>query len=264
MLAAHPPPLAFKDKEMLRDQKIEIEKFTSYFERQIEKTSKLQIANEDTPANIHKKIVYSAIIDALSKSVFPRRKGNRYGITSFIAQFSDWGEEKRVSLPHLFQLLVKCPEPSFSRLREYVTSNLKEWKDGEMVSLKKDPKVSEVRNHWPQEKELKKPLNGVPVEHLQHSHLFYSYRNIMVHEFRYPGDGEEPVLENDEDPFYISELNVDNEKDEAWKLVYPVKFFEKLAKNGLKNLKKYLIENNIDPYIPFTFGSYWIDELNKS
>ena len=251
---------------MLKDQRINIVQFTSYFERQIEKALKLKITDEDTPANIHKKLVYSAIIDALSKCIFPK-KSNRDRITSFISTFTDWHEAERVSLPHLFQLLTMCPEPSFNKLRRFVTSKLIKWGEDELkevVPLTHDPNISEVRTCWPQDKEFKKPLNGVPIEYLQHSYLFYSYRNIMVHEFRYPGDGEEPVLENDEDPFYISVLNVDNEKDEAWKLVYPVKFFEKLAKNGLKNLKKYLIENNIDPYIPFTFGSYWIDELNKS
>ena len=251
---------------MLKDQKINITQFTKYFERQIEKALKLKIDGEEAPANIHKKIVYSAIIDSISKCIYPKKQ-NRDKITSFMSTFTDWHEAERVSLPHLFQLLTKCPEPSFNRLRSFVTSKLTNWGEDdlkEIVPLTQDPKISEVRTYWPQEKEFKKPLNGVPIEYLQHSYLFYSYRNIMVHEFRYPGDGEEPALEADEDPFYISVLNVGNGKDETWKLVYPVKFFEKSAKNGLKNVEKYLIENNIDPYIPFTFGSYWIDELNKS
>ncbi|GAI12285.1 unnamed protein product, partial [marine sediment metagenome] len=31
----------------------------------------------------------------------------------------------------------------------------------------------------------------------------------------------------------------------------------------LKNLKEYLIFNNINPYNSYNFGSYWKEELNQ-
>jgi len=35
-----------------------------------------------------------------------------------------------------------------------------------------------------------------------------------------------------------------------------------LIDNGIKNLKQYCIDNFLNPYDYYKFGSYWIDELN--
>jgi hypothetical protein len=52
------------------------------------------------------------------------------------------------------------------------------------------------------------------------------------------------------------------EKDEYWKLVYPLRFFYKLCETGLTKLKEYLNDNQLNPYEYFVFGKYWIEDLN--
>lgn len=247
---------------MLQNHIADIERFTHYFEEEIKRATKISIEGEQHPATLHKKLVFAAILDSLSKCIFPK-KGNRDRIISFLIEFSEWEDHNRVSLPHLFQLLTKNPEPAFSRLRNFTTTKLNEWGDGELVELSRDPKISEIRGYWPNEKDYKKPLNGVSIEFLQHSHLFYSYRNALIHEFRHPGYGME--IKHDEHPFYMgfSHLNDQEEEKDTWELVYPYGFFEKIARTSFSNMKNYLIENNINPYSSYTFGSYWLEELNK-
>jgi hypothetical protein len=247
---------------MLKDYSADIETFTHYFNEEIERVTKIVIEGEQYPATMHKKLVFAAILDSLSKCVFPK-KGNRDRIISFLIEFSEWEDHDRISLPHLFQLLTRSPEPAFSKLRSFTTKKLSEWGDGEIVDLSRDPKISEIRGYWPNEKDYKKPLSGVSIEFLQHSHLFYSYRNALVHEFRHPGYGME--IKHDENPFYIgfSHLDDPNEQKETWELVYPYGFFEKIVKTSFVNMKNYLKTNNINPYFSYTFGSYWIEELNR-
>ena len=70
-----------------------------------------------------------------------------------------------------------------------------------------------------------------------------------------------------EEPFYISfshlSIGEDEEAKETWELVYPVLFLKRLVDTCMNKMEKYLIENNINPYMSYTFGTYWIDELNR-
>jgi hypothetical protein len=248
--------------EMFQNHKADVDRFTEYFEEEITRTTKIIIEGENHSPKLHKKLIFSAILDSLSKCIFPK-KGNKDRFISFLIEFSEWQDHDRISLPHLFRLLKKNPEPAFSNLRNFTTTKINEWSDGELVELSRDPKISEIRRYWPDEKDYKKPLDGVSIEFLQHSHLLYSCRNALVHEFRHLGYGTE--LKNDEHPFYIGMSHIDNDQEEkeTWELVYPCGFFEKIVRTSLLNMKNYLINNNINPFSSYTFGSYWLEELNK-
>lgn len=247
---------------MLKNYKEDIDRFTEYFEEEIKRVTKIIIEGEDPPAaKLHKKLIFAAIIDSLSKCIFPK-KGNRDRFISFLVEFSEWQDHDRISLPHLFRLLKRNPEPAFSKLRNFTTTKINEWGEGELVELSRDPKISDIKRLWPDEKDYKKPLEGVSIESLQHSHLLYSYRNALVHEFRPLGYGME--LKNDDIPIYISMSHIDGQEEkETWELIYPCGFFEIIIKASLLNMKNYLLNNNINPYASYTFGSYWIEELNK-
>jgi hypothetical protein len=246
---------------MIRNVDADIERFLYHFREETEQASKLQIEGDEKPTYHQQKIIYSAIIDCLSKCIFPK-KGNRERMVSFIIEFSDWENYNRVSLPHLFQLLAKSPEPSFSKLRKFVFEELRLWSSGEIIGLERDPSISEVIKYWPTEKEFKKPLNGINLEFLQHCYLFYSLRNSLVHEFREPGYSFETKYDNA--PSYISRSGLgDSEEIETWELLYPAKFLKILIENSLKNLEIYLKQNKLNPYLSYTFGSYWIEELNR-
>ncbi|GBD98175.1 hypothetical protein BMS3Abin07_00183 [bacterium BMS3Abin07] len=247
---------------MIKDFTADIQRFSHYFAEEINRVTKLTIEGEHHPAMMYKKLIFAAIFDSLSKCIFPK-KGNKDRIISFLIDFSEWEDHDRISLPHLYQLLTKNPEPAFSKLRSFTVEKLSNWIDGEIINLSSDPKISEVIGYWPNEKDYKKPLGGVSIEYLQHSHLFYSYRNAIVHEFRHPGHGME--IKQDKNPFYIgfSHLNDPDDQKNTLELVYPYGFFEKIVRTSFENMKNYLIKENINPYFSYTFGSYWIEELNK-
>jgi len=234
----------------------QIEKFIPYFQYkyQIIKETKFK-ANDE----LFKKILYIGIIDTLSKTIFPR-KGNRERFVSFIEKFSDWKYSNRISLPHLLRLLEFSPEPEYSEIREFAFSAYGQWPPGEIINLEKDPEFEEIIKYWPRGQVNDELIKGVKLESLKHVHLFYTYRNSLIHELRNLGYGlEEYSLEKE--PSYHS-MTMEDSKD-TWQLVYPLGFFENICETCLKNLEKYLTSNNINPYNSFKFGSYWKEELNQ-
>jgi len=245
---------------MVTQEKNEIQKeigrFISYFQFkfQIIKDTKFK-ANDE----LFKKILYIGIIDALSKTIFPR-KGNRERFVLCLENFSEWKNCSKISLPHLVRLLEFTPEPEYSKIREFAFSTYKQWISGSIVNLEKDPEFEEVKNYWPKGQENIEPIKGVSLSSLKHIHLFYTYRNSIVHELRNLGYGIEE-LSLEKEPSYHA-MTMEDGKD-TWQLVYPLGFFENICETCLKNLEKYLISNNINPYNSFKFGSYWKEELNQ-
>ena len=57
-------------------------------------------------------------------------------------------------------------------------------------------------------------------------------------------------------PFYHYMTNLGN-KERKLELVYPINFFVSIASNILINIKKYLINNDLNPFSYFKFGSPW-------
>jgi len=233
-----------------------IEKFISYFQFKFQIIRDTEFKAND---ELFKKILYIGIIDALSKTIYPR-KGNRERFVSFLENFSDWKHCSRISLPHLVRLLEFIPAPEYSKIREFAFPAYGQWPPGEIISLEKDPEFKEVKKYWPKGQENIESIGGVKISSLKHIYLFYTYRNSIVHELRNPGYGVEE-LSLEKEPSYHS-MTMEDGKD-TWQLVYPLGFFEIICETCLKSLKKYLIINNINPYNSFNFGSYWKEELNQ-
>jgi len=236
-----------------------IDRFLSFSRKQFESISSIQLL-KPTDYPIFKRILYVGIIDTLSKTVYPTRKENRKRFTSFIKNFSNWKYCEKVSLPHLIRVLERTPDPEFSDLSKFAYSRFDAWAQGEIIELDKDPDYTEVQKLWPKHKEHFKPIENVQLDFLQHANLLYTYRNLLIHEMRKPGYGID--LGNPKEPFYHSMTHVENVTN-TWELVYPVIFFESLCKTVLEELEKYYINNRIDPYHLFTFGTFWIAELNR-
>lgn len=127
--------------------------------------------------------------------------------------------------------------------------------------MDRDPGYREVQKLWPRDKEHIKPIENVQLDSLRHVHLFYTYRNSLIHELRTPGYGIE--FDKDKEPFYHSMTDKDENEITSWELVYPLAFFESICETALKNLETYYTSDRIDPYHFFTFGTYWIEELNR-
>jgi len=240
----------------LKQHEEDSEKFINFFRRQLEVIDSAQFAEK---GSLYKKVLLVGVIDALSKTIYPRKGSNRDRFVSFIRYFAKWKNCERISLPHLVRLLEKVPDTDFSELRKFALPRLAEWADGEVIYLDKDPDYSEVQRLWPRDKEYTKPLEHLQLDSLRHVHLLYSYRNSLIHEMRKPGYGME--FPDDEEPFYGSMLH--GKDGNTWELVYPLKFFLSVCNRVLTGLESYYSENRINPYDYFAFGTYWIEDLNR-
>jgi hypothetical protein len=220
------------------DLQIQIKNFISYFTHKYEmiKNSKFKESDE-----LFKKIFYVGIIDALAKTVFPKR-GNRERFVEFIRTFSDWENSERISLPHLKRLLDFTPEPEYTGIRKFVISKHNQWIPPNIISLTNDPEYKEIIKYWPKAFVNSQIIEGIKLESIQHVHLFYSYRNSLVHEIRNIGYGiEEVALKNEPSYHHMDTLN----GEKTWELVYPLGFFENICESCIGNLEKYLITREL-------------------
>lgn len=245
-----------------------IDVFVNLYQARVESISTIKSSNPDVFVfdDIFKKVLYVTLLDSLSKTVFPNRN-NRDRIVSLLQSFCDWKEADKISLPHLLRLLEKAPDPAFEELRTFAFSQIDLWERGKIISLEQDPTAESVKTHWPVEKEHRLPIEGVSMDSLKHAHLFYTYRNSLVHEFRHPGIPFE--IRKDGLPYYIGRLPDSTEHPELesmmfseWELNYPLGFFKDLCLNALRTLGDYYTRNRIDPMSFFDYGSYWLTELN--
>ena len=232
-----------------------IERFLKVFKEQLDVIHNTDFKKSNS---LFRKVLYNGLIDALSKTTAHPRKSNRERIVAFVRKFGDWSSCDKISLPHLVKLLGKTPDPEFSRLREYAFALIDKWIEGEIVSLDRDPDYRDVRELWP--REIPKPLEDIKLDFLQHANLFYEYRNTLVHELREPGYGME--FKSATEPFYHSMTDFDSSK-KTWELVYPLGFYNRICETALEVLKEYYLKQRIDPYSCYSFGTYWIEELNK-
>jgi len=232
-----------------------VSRFLGHFSSKLDEIKETEFGGS---GNLFRKTLYVGVIDALAKTTASPKKGNRERLVSFIDNYSDWNNHERVSLPHLARVLELAPDPEFSRLREYTFEEMDKWSSGELIKLHRDAKFQEVKSLWP--KSSPKPIEDVNLEFLQHTNLFYRYRNSLVHELREPGYGVE--LDKDDEPYYHS-MHTDDEESYSWELVYPCDFYEKICRSSINNLREYYIKERIDPYNCHNFGSYWIEVLNK-
>jgi len=244
--------MAYKNPKALGES---INRFLDFFRNRL-----VEIRNLESPEStaLFRKILYSGLLDALSRTAAHPKKGNRERIVDFVRIFCGWPNCEKISLPHLARLLEKVPDPAFSDLRQYAFTLFDQWDEGEVISLDKDPDFQEVERHWP--KNIPKPFEDIQIEFLQHANLFYRYRNNLVHELREPGYGME--FPEDAEPFYHSMMDGDTQEN-TWELVYPLGFYEKLCETAINNLKDYYMNDRIEPYSCYVFGSYWIEELNR-
>lgn len=235
----------------------DIDRFSLFFYNRVEDASLIHIGEYD---HIYKKLILVSVLDSLARTIYPQRK-NRERFIYFIVNFSDWSDGDRISLPHLVRLLDKSPEPEFSELRKYAHSLYSKWHDGSVPNLAEDPDYNSIRSRWPKDKDLMKLLDNTSIDSLKHYSLLYFYRSCLVHELRKPGYGFESGIDT---PHYHSSTDSVFDTDSLrWELVYPTKFFINMCKTCISNAKLYYNENKINPYNYFTFGTYWISELNS-
>lgn len=239
-----------------------IEHYTGAFKKQLGIIQALK-CDSTQKLGLQQKILYVAVMDALSKSIYPN-KGNRDRFTAFIQRFAEWKECERVSLPHLRRLFSIVPDPEYEAVRKYANAEIKKWAAGVMVHLDHDPEVPEVRKYWPRPQDKHAPIDGIDLEKLKHTSLLYTYRNSLVHEYRTLGYGIE--FSDDTAPYYMTMDDMDADGSVVqggWELVYPTQFFHRITEACLKNLEIYLKDNGLNPLSSYDLGSYWLEGLNE-
>lgn len=241
----------------IKELKESIDRFLGFFRDQLKLIQETDFKQYNS---LYRKLFYVGLIDTLSKTTCHPKKGNRDRITTFVNHFCDWPFANKISLPHLVRLLGKVPDPEFSDLRQYSFGLFDKWEEGHFITLDRDPDFDEIKKRWP--KQISQPLENVQIEFLLHVNLFYRYRNSLVHELRKPGYGMEFKVNNE--PFYHSMSHIETDTEtKTWELVYPLGFYAGMCEKAINNLEEYYHRERIDPYSHYTFGTYWIDELNR-
>jgi len=222
--------------------------FCGWFKQNLDKIG-------DVDERLFKKILYVSWLDALAKSVYPK-KGNPKRFTGFVQKFCDWPERDKVSLLHLHQYLHLNPDPEFETLRIKINQQYNGWRASDKISISNDPDFATIAAKWP------KGADQALIHNMKHLKLFYRYRNALVHELKPPGYALQSPEEYNDKPFYYP-LPSESSEEIIWNLAYPVKFFHRLCDTSLFKLKEYLVDNQIDPNNSYTFGPFWLDYLNK-
>ncbi len=201
---------------------------------------------------ILKKILYCTIIDALSKSVFPDINHNKARFVKILIIFSEWVDGERISLPFLYNEILNSTNKYINPLRTYVGNELNKWpvQTTAQIKLSRDSKIDSLLPLIQHNDQSGKLSYKEMIEKFSHFNLLWEYRNCLVHEFRQPGYGHE--LEDDDFPFYQGALGTDEIR-----LCYPVQFIANLIAPILKNLEKYFMNNQINPYNSYQYGAFW-------
>jgi len=221
---------------------IEINRYCSYFEEQLEKVSRVE-------EHLYKKILLVTMLDTWARARYPNVQSNTERFTSLIRECANWPDSNRISLPQLSFLLQTSPATG-SKLKREVDKRLDSWQDDRIYRLPEvDPWANELKSFATTDEQKL-------LDNCRHADLLYTYRNYLVHEFREPGHGIEKSGD-DTTPYYLYSEDRDLQGRDTWELIYPIGFFISIARCSLESLKRYLLDNDYNPYSFYKFGSIW-------
>jgi hypothetical protein len=178
----------------------------------------------------------------LATAAYPR-SGGRKNTVRLIREFSGWNDAERVSRLQL-RLALRASGLAAGSLCKEVGRRLRQQPTRGHTPLSASPLIHELQLYATTREELR------ILDLCTYSHLFYTYRSNLVHEFRLPSyqtDWGHGSIE----PYY---------GESAFKncqLVFPVAFVARIAHDCLQNLETYLLDNKIAPHSKFEFGSLW-------
>lgn len=231
-----------------------INQYCSYFEGQIIKVSTV----ED---RLYREILFVTMFDAWSRVRYPTIKTNKERFINLIKVCSNWNDCNRISTPQLLLALQTKPVVVCGKLKNEVDSRMEKWQKSSIYRLDIDPWLQDIMT-FAVNKNEKKLVNSAT-----HANLLYIYRNHVVHEFGEPGHGNE-ISNDNTAPYYHNTIDYDTIDNDAidndtWELVYPAEFLMRIAKSTLLNIKKYLQDNNLDPYSFYEFSTLWYHPKNN-
>ena len=260
---------------MLETIEEKIERFVQYNEKLMEQIMSIY-SHENN--GIHAKILFCSLFDSLAKCAYPEIKNNSERFKKTITTHTQWEDAERVSLLHFqraFKIMDKTPE-DFLDLKDEINilfhNYFKPTDAGvsNRISISIDPPYFEIENKWPKNNNGNKiDLGIVTLDKLQHKNLLWLYRNSIVHEYRIPGGGTEPISLRLTNPYYqeIFTFLGDDFKTlkighKNFELHYPINFFKQICEESLHSIAKEYRGKRESPFNIYSEGEYWIPEFN--
>lgn len=193
-------------------------------------------------STLHRKVLCVTLMDAMSRGGFPDVRRHRERVTTFIDTCSGWPDKDRVSALQL-KLTLEGEGQAVGGLYEAVLDRVTGWMEGTIIRPDADSEISDLAS-------LATQNQSRLLEHARYVQLLYTYRNHLVHEYREPGQGME-ISNDPSTPYYHSVHG------EGWELVFPVGFFLEICRSCIDGLERYLLDEEINPYESYAFGTLW-------
>jgi hypothetical protein len=224
-----------------------IETYIGHFRTEAKRVRRLR-------SDLHCKMLIVTMLDALARGRYPTEKKNQARFVKLVEEHLAWPHADFISAAQLALKIDDRGGPTACDVTDEFVKRLRggdwrrhrnssDWGD----SIGTDPTVDDLSPTTKEEKAL--------VNESRHSQLFYHYRCTLVHEYRQPGHGMEWGRRH-KAPYYHSMS--DSKGKRRWlELVYPTGWFLDLVPPVLKSLTTYYIDNGINPYDSYKFGSPW-------
>lgn len=242
--------------------------FIDHFRKKVDWLANLP---SDQESVVIKKLVLVAVIDSLASVANPGCKVQKR-FAEFVQDYTSWENHRRVSLPHLDQLLsTACLTgvdlAGFEKLRAYVSEQFSAWPSDAPapIYIDLDPTLDAIQDLWPSnDKGDFRKLRKIVPKDVSHGALLYYYRNFLVHELREPVFNLETGIDS---PYYsyTPRFNaVIGQYENDWPLHYPLSFFEMLARTAMDQYEKRMIEEGCDPLERYRTNTFWLRDLNSA
>jgi hypothetical protein len=234
----------------------DIARFCDAFEAQIASIEHLK--PESIPEKgiahiqLYKKSLVMSAIDTLAGLRFTRENyrvlntQNKKRFVRFIAEFGEWGNGPLISVPYLFDQLARR-DLKDCELYDFLYDRLSNYEGNDESSILHiediDVMAAGLFDLATTEYEEQLILKS------QHYSLFYEYRNCKTNGLNESG-GLMEAFQYARPNYYPDKEAKKSEHHDLtqWQLSYPLAHFHSLFSSSLKNMKKYFIKANINPY----------------
>ena len=220
---------------MTSPYRLSIAQFTEHFREQL-----AQIKHVDPEQ--FRQTLYCLVLDPFAIAAYPKA-GSRSGVVRLLRELAGWPDAKRVSQLQL-RLALQSEGLANGKLHREILKRLRSQPIRNKAPLSASPLQSEL-DPYATTKEERKVL-----DFCTYSHLFYTFRSNLVHEFRAPGY-QTDWGHGSTEPYYGKSAY------DKHKLVFPVAFLSRIAHESLRNLEAHLLAHKIAPHSKFAFGSLW-------
>lgn len=231
----------------------DIARFCDAFEEQVSAIEHLKpesIPEKDiTHIQLYKKSLVMSAIDTLAGLRYTKEnyrelnRQNKKRFVRFIAEFGEWQNGPLISVPNLIDQMARR-DLQESELYDYLYNRLsgyEEDSEGRALHIEEvDVTAAELFDLAKTEYEELLILKS------QHYSLFYEYRNCKMN-FLSESGGLMEAFQYARPNYYPGNKS-EHHGLIQWQLSYPLAHFNSLFSSSLKNMRKYFIKTNFNPY----------------